>query len=331
MSFRTMNEEKSFVRDRSTAGLSHAKNFSLSFKMTCFFRCCVLVLFLSLTTTIAQAQHKIDATILKQLQFFEDSLKKLGNKFTGDSDEPERINANYAFIKTMVSALKTPDSYYYPFDSVKNISIVNAPDNHFRIMAWHVMSDDGYYRFYGAIQINTGGSLKLYPLEDYSPFLPSPEDSVTNNHKWLGAQYYKIIQPNAETPYYTLLGWKGNSAQSTKKVIEVLSFNNNGPVFGMPVFDGNGKTRKRVVFEYAKQTAMMLKYIPEKQMLVFDHLSSPDGKTKDKPETYGPDMTYSGYKYKQGRWIFTDNLDMRNMPDIRDELLTDPKLKNKGN
>ncbi len=43
------------------------------------------------------------------------------------------------------------------------------------------MNQDGSYRFYGAIQINTGGGLRLYPLADYSPFLKNPEDSVTDN------------------------------------------------------------------------------------------------------------------------------------------------------
>jgi hypothetical protein len=287
----------------------------------------ILVFILLLSTSIASAQQQFDVAGLKQLQFFEDSLKSLGKQFISNQDELERKNANYTFIKTLVSALKAPNSYYYSFDSVKNISIVNAPDNRFRILAWHVTNNDGGYRFYGAIQMNTGGNLKLYPLEDYSDYLKNPEDSVSDNHKWLGAQYYKIIQPDAATPYYTLLGWKGNNNLSTKKVIDVLSFKDGKPVLGMAVFDGNGKTRKRVVFEYSRQTAMLLKYIPERKMIVFDHLSPSEAKTTGKFETYGPDMSYSGYQYKQGRWVFTDNLDMRNMPDNRDETLSDPKKK----
>jgi hypothetical protein len=78
--------------------------------------------------------------------------------------------------------------------------------------------------------------------------LKNPEDSVTDNRKWYGAQYYKIIRVAAATPYYVLLGWKGNNVKSTKKVIEVLSFDKEDkPNLGMPVFNG---TRKRVVFEY---------------------------------------------------------------------------------
>jgi hypothetical protein len=68
------------------------------------------------------------------------------------------------------------------------------------------------------------------------------------------------------------LGWKGNTVKSTKKVIEVLSFNKDDKaVLGMPVFDGNGKTRNRVVFEYTRQASMLLRYVPEQNLIVFDH------------------------------------------------------------
>jgi hypothetical protein len=280
-----------------------------------------------LTSHIALAQHTFDAGSLKQLKAYQDSLTLQANQLTGNVNEMERKNANYAFIKLLVKALKVSNSYHYPFDLLKSISIVNAPDEHFRILTWHVLNNDGSYRFYGAIQLNTNGALQLYPLEDYTGYISSPEDTLTDNRKWYGAQYYKIIEPDAAMPYYTLLGWKGYNRLSTQKLIDVLSFKDGKPVFGMPFFDGNGKTRKRVVFEFSRQASMMLRYIPSAQLIVFDHLSPSDPKTKDKPETYGPDMSYSGYKYKQGRWMYIDNLDMRNVPDAHDELFTDPKAK----
>ena len=48
----------------------------------------------------------------------------------------------------------------------------------------------------------------------------------------------------------------------------------------MPVFDGNGKTRKRIVFEYTRQASMLLKYDDDQHLIVFDHLSPPDKKLK---------------------------------------------------
>jgi len=270
------------------------------------------------------AQHSDESGGQKKLQMYEDSLKDIGRQVVNDTEEMDRKNANYHFIKTLVSALKIPNSFLYPFDSVKTISILNSPDNRFRILSWSVINDDGSYRFYGAVQMNTGGGLKLFPLNDYSPLLKNPEDSVTDNTKWYGAEYYKIIRVSAEKQYYLMLGWKGNTDKSTKKVIEVLSFKNDKPVFGAAVFD-NSRNKKRIIFEYTRQASMLLKYIPEKDMIVFDHLSPPDDKQKNMPETYGPDLSYDGYELVNGKWKLVENLDMRNMPDAKQDDFIDPK------
>ena len=271
------------------------------------------------------AQHSDENGRIRQLHMYEDSLKNLGNKFVNDEEELDRKNANYTFIKTLVSALKVPNSFLYPFDSVKSVGILNSPDNRFRIISWPVVNQDGSYRFYGTIQINTGGNLQMYPLNDDTYSIKHAEDTVSDNLKWVGAEYYRIIPVYTPKLYYVLLGWKGKNVKSTEKVIEVLSFKDNKPILGMPVFEGNGKTRDRVVFEYTRQASMLLKYIPDQGLIVFDHLSPPDPKMKNQHDTYGPDLSYDGYKLKNGYWVYVNNLDMRNVPDSHDADYIDPK------
>jgi hypothetical protein len=288
-----------------------------------------IVIFLFLLLTLPRlifAQHSDETGNMRSLHDYEDSLAILGKTFVNDSVEANRKNANYAFIKTLVNALKVPNSFLYPFDSVKTVSIVNSPDNRFRIITWPIAADDGSYRFYGAIQINTGGPLLIYPLNDYTGNMKSPEDTVTDPRKWFGAEYYRIIPVYSPKLYYVLLGWKGYTIKSTKKVIEVLSFDKaNKPVFGAPVFEGNGKTRKRIVFEYTRQASMLLRYVPDQDLIVFDNLVPPDPKLKTFKESYGPDLSYNGYKNKNGKWVYVENLDMRNLPDTHDEQYNDPK------
>lgn len=283
------------------------------------------VLILLALPLLLLAQNTNESSRIKQLNTYQDSLTNLGKKFVNHENDLERKNANYLFIKTLVSALKVPNSFLFKFDSVKSVSILNSPDNKFRIFSWPIMNNDGSYRFYGAIQLNTGGALKLYPLEDYSPIFKNPQDSVTDNNKWYGAQYYKIIPVYGTNPYYVLLGWKGNTVKSTKKVIEVLSFKNDKVQLGSPIFTEKGKNRKRIIFEYTRQASMLLKYIPDQNLIVFDNLAPPDKKLKDKPETYGPDLTYNGYRLINGKWEYVDNLDMRNVPNAQDESYIDPK------
>jgi hypothetical protein len=284
-----------------------------------------LLVFIPLILFLNQsfAQHTDENSNANRLNMYQDSLANLGKVMINNDNELERQNANTMFVKTLVTALKVPNSFLFPFDSVKTVSIQNSPDNRFRILSWHIMNDDGSYRFYGALQLNTGGPLKLFPLVDYSPLLEHPEDSVTDNRKWYGAQYYKIIRVTGDKSYYVLLGWKGYTVNSTKKVIEVLSFKNDKPVFGMEVF---GTTKhKRIIFQYTRQASMLLRYVPEQDLIVFDHLSPPDDKSKKNPETFGPDLSYDGYKLINGRWKYEDNLDMRNVPDEHDSEFTDPK------
>jgi hypothetical protein len=287
----------------------------------------LIILFINCWCGLANAQRFNTPDQLNQLRPLQDSLIKLGKHMVNNENDLERKNANYSFIRTLVKVLQVPNSYAYNFDSLKTISIMRSPDNKFRVFTWFVMNEDGSYRFYGTLQMNTGGKLQLYPLEDYSAFLKNPEDSVTTNRKWYGAQYYKIIPVvSGPTPYYVLLGWKGHTVKSTKKVIEVLSFKQGQPVFGMPVFSGNKKTRNRIIFEYNRQASMLLRHVPEQNLIVFDHLSPPDDKMKLQQESYGPDLTYDGYKLLNGKWQYKDNLDMRNVPAPEDVDLIDPKI-----
>jgi hypothetical protein len=284
---------------------------------------CVLA-FVAFHNTVS-AQHADETPNIQKLTAYQDSLSDLGGQIINDTIEGERMNANAAFIKMLVKALKVPHSFNFPFDSVKVFKVLNSPDNRFRFITWHLQFDDGSYRYYGTIQMNTGDKLLMYPLADYSPFIKKPEDTITDNRRWYGAQYYDIIPVNTTHPYYVLLGWKGNTVKTTKKVIETISFKNDLPVFGNNVFDGNGKTRKRVVFEYTRQASMLLKYDPDMETLVFDHLAPPDKRQAGHFDVYGPDLSYDGYRYKDGRWVYVQNLDMRNKPNKSDNDYIDPK------
>jgi hypothetical protein len=282
-----------------------------------------------------EAQHS-DSNKNKQIiTDFQDSLQVLSYKMINDSIEPERYNANYKLIKTLVNALKTPNSFNYSFDSLKTISIQTSPDRLFRIFSWHVMNNDGSYRYYGTIQMNNpDGKLQMFPLVDYTPLIKNVTDTITTNDKWYGAQYYRIISVlnNVKTPYYVLLGWKGNTVNSTKKVIEILYFKDGKAYFGMPVFDGDKEQplKKRTVFEYDRRASMVLNFEPSNNTVVFDHLAPPDPKLKGKFELYGPDLSYDGYKLVNGRWKFVQDLELKNSPSDQDDNFNDPK-KMKGN
>jgi hypothetical protein len=287
------------------------------------------------TSGNAEAQHSDSNKNRQTMLNLQDSLQILSYKMINDSIEPERYNANYQFIKTLVNSLKTPYSFNFSFDSLKTISIQSSPDKRFRIFSWHVMNNDGSYRYYGTIQMNNpDGKLQMFPLVDYTPAIKNSADTITTPDKWYGAQYYRIISVlnNVQIPYYVLLGWKGNTIRSTKKVIEILYFKDGKAYFGMPVFDGDKEqpNKKRAIFEYDRRASMVLNYEPSISTVVFDHLAPPDPKLKGRFELYGPDFSYDGYRLVNGRWKFVQDLELKNTPTNQDDNFNDPK-KMKGN
>ncbi|WP_207423731.1 hypothetical protein [Desertivirga brevis] len=288
-----------------------------------------IVLFIGLSLTL-----KGQTSARQQLDKYQDSLVLLGKETINNTNEAERYKATYKMVKILVKALKVPGSFNYGFDSLKTVTIQRSPDNKFKTFTWHVMNDDGSYRYYGTIQMNSPQGLKLFPLVDNTAVLKRPQDTVLTNDKWYGSQYYKIIPVvnSARQPYYVLLGWKGNTPKSTKKVIEILYFKNNKAYFGLPVFDGNKEYagKNRIIFEYSRQASMILNYNPQEGTIVFDHLAAPDPKLKDKPELYGPDLSYDGLKLLNGRWRYVADLPLKNAPSENDNQYNDPKKPAKG-
>ncbi|HXB92922.1 MAG TPA: hypothetical protein VNU72_11560 [Puia sp.] len=259
----------------------------------------------------AQPGHpKLPSTEIRELQQREDSLQKFSDRIVNDSLPEDRFRADSQFVRSLVRSLKLPNSFYYPFDSLRTISRLYSPDSAFRILTWQFKKDDLMYLQEGAIQMNQpDGSLKLFPLFDASMFTARPLDSVRNRRNWIGAIYYKIILKTWEgTKYYTLLGFDDYSQTSNKKWMEVLTFTPEGePRFGGPYFSfKDDSVRKpnqyRFSIEYKKEAATRFNYDPNMDMVVYDQLI-PEGDEPQKKDTYIPDGEFEGFKWQDGHWL----------------------------
>lgn len=262
----------------------------------------LLVLFLTLTGT-ARSQWR------------EDTLRILTDRILNGREASDRFRADSIFTRTLVRALRTPHSFYHPFDSLTTVSRVYAPDSSFRIFTWQVMRDELVFRRHGAIQMRTpDGSLKLFPLIDRSSLITHRADTVTTHEWWLGALYYRIVQTAyAGRSYYTLLGYDEHSLRSTRKVIDILSFNPQGqPVFGAPVFvlprkEGWKPLQTRFWIEFKKTGNARLQYDEDLGMILFEHLVS-ESNEPEKPWTLIPDGDYEGFKWANGRWNYIEKI-----------------------
>lgn len=256
------------------------------------------------------------STDLSRMREREDSLKEVASKIIWGEDAATRFRSDSFFTRMLVRALITPYSFQYPFDSLRQISRLYAPDSAFRIFTWQVVRDENLVRRHGAIQMRTAnGTLKLFPLIDKTDAIEDPLNHVFSPDAWIGAIYYRILLKEFDgKKLYTLFGYDEHTMASTIKRLEILQFNPDGlPVFGAsPYFsfaeDSVKKAdQRRFWMEYKKEGNARLQYDEELDMILYDHLIPENGEA-DKKYTYIPDGDYEGFKWKNGKWVHIDKV-----------------------
>ena len=266
----------------------------------------------------------------------EDSLKLLSRKIINGINPSDRLFADSVFTRVLMRALKTTHSFQYQFDSLETISQVYAPDSTFRIFTWQLVINEDVIRQHGAIQMRTtDGSLKRFALIDKSDITVNIKDTVGNNNGWIGAVYYKIIQKKYNNrDYYTLLGYDEDNIKCNRKIVEVLSFNNNEPVFGGQFsFENDANSSKKInsrfVMEYKKDAGPRLTYDRDLDMIVVEHLISESGEPNKRWTLVG-DGDYEGFKWINGYWVHVEKIYNYVTPDGQAPL-PNPTRDNDGN
>jgi len=182
----------------------------------------------------------------------------------GESDSVQRVASlkvkeilSQSFTTTQCLSLKLPKEI--------RLSALMPTDSAFLLITPVSHAFPGGY-FYDGLLVakNTPDSkLSVYPLKDKSDEIKNPETLITRPENWYGALYYQLLEFKSEKgKFYVLLGWDGGNGRIQRKIIEVLSFDDDHlPRFGDKIFDQSPKTR--LIFEYASGSYFVLRY--EKQ------------------------------------------------------------------
>jgi hypothetical protein len=294
-------------------------------------------LFFILFSLAVSAQEKNAAT--QQLDLYNDTLKIIVKKLYNSKTDSEKQKWNQQLLTTFEQALNSTNSFDYPFDSINDIARIMSPDKTFRIINWNVPKNDGTQEYFGFIQkkqieIIKKGLLKkektetilLFPLIDKSSEIKNAESYVSDNKKWYGMLYYKIIiKKTKSNTYYTLLAWDGNDKLSSKKIIDVLTFDKNGtPHFGADIFNMGKVHQKRVIFEHAVTCTMSLKYSEKKDSIIFDHLVPPLPQLEGQYQYYCPDLGCDGFGFKHEKWNFCTDINATNEKNEKDKMYVNP-------
>jgi hypothetical protein len=292
-----------------------------------------LTLFILLVCQFGFAQ--LSETDIKYFSGLEDSLKHLSQKVFYSKKESNRVEANKQFLALWNVILKDEKSMQFPFDSLRNdVSLILSPDKKFRIITWDMRKDDHSYFYFGFIQVNNSKTIKkglfkkettseyeVFQLQDKSATVKTPENYISDHSKWFGMLYVDVIK--SDDDFYTLIGWDGNDKLTQRKFIDILSFKSDGtPVFGKDVFKFPGKFAKRIMFEYAGEVSMSLKYNSNRNQIIFSHLApnTADPLLEGQFQYYGPDGSFDALSMKKGSWIYEPAIDIRKDKDKSDNV-----------
>lgn len=236
-------------------------------------------------------------------------LQKLASRIQDDTITSNRLHADSIFTRALVQTLKSPYSFNFHFDSLSAIKHITSPDGRFKFFSWQVDLGDGTYRQRGAMQLPTiNGQLKLLPFFDNSDFVQNNSLGVYDRKKWIGTIYYDIIPvPYNGATIYTLLGFDENNTTVSKKIIEVLQFENEEPILGGDFFlFPNDPTYPigivdRFIYNYKKGSNAVVKYDNLQKRIIISELASTENDLK-KQETLVPTGNFKYFAWINNKW-----------------------------
>lgn len=243
----------------------------------------------------------------------EQAIALLFESLKSSEDDSEKQTISQKIESELMEVLQSQESFSYAFDSLKYIGKVTSDDGKVRVYTWLYPLYDKTFGYGGLIQYKKNKKeLVVTRLSmKRKARVPGAGQRIPAGD-WYGALYYKAVHVSKGN-YYVLLGWGGNNAASTFKVIEPVDFDGKGkPNFGKTVIKPKGRTLHRFVLEYSSEAKVNLNYETKGKRIVFDHLVPSEPIYNKIYSYYGPDFTYDAFELKKGKWIMVENIDLKN-------------------
>lgn len=253
----------------------------------------------------------MDADATAQLTKLEDSLLKMADSMVNAPIPDYKIDYCVRFTKHLREALAIPNSFNYPFARLATkIHILYSEDRTFRIFNWLIAPTSDLRRYYGVVQMDSEQP-KYFPLMDASTELNVGVETMTlDNKHWYGNEIYRIMDQNVNgEKMYLLFGFNSNGLGSNKKMIDVLTINEDGISFGAPIFSlpdqvtGRMGKQNRIIFEYKKTAQIFLNYDVDRKMIVYNRIAS-EVTEPNRKNTYIPTGQMDGLRWENGMFQY---------------------------
>lgn len=223
-----------------------------------------------------------------------------------ETSDQEKQSLSVVLTEALVADLQKVE-FIIDSLSVRQLKLASSPDEALRLITWHYNLSDATSQYGGIIQY--GGRVLALRFND----MPITVDKEYAQDDWCGGIYYDIIpvERKGET-YYTLLSWDGNNGVTSKKIIDVLSFDRKGrPIFGFPFFVNGRVMAHRAIIEYPASNSMLLEYDAEQKGIISNALFANEDKFTDVSGYSSVSDDFNVYRYEDAKWMFYANVDLR--------------------
>jgi hypothetical protein len=255
--------------------------------------------------TFSSITFSQETTLIEQR---EDTLSMLLTSLRSFQKDKQKDSANSIFKAYLRKTLDLPEAFSYSFSKLNTVGFVDSPDGEVRIVNWNIEQQDQTQKYHCFVLKKTKSGISVSELIENPETSPRP-DGILEAGNWYGALYYKIIpKEKGSKKMYVVLGWDGNNSASTIKLIDVLYFAGSTPKLGSPVFKLNGTTAKRIFFEHSKKVSISVKYEPEYDRIIYDHLSPETPALAGFYSFYVPDLSYDALYFKDNKWILKEDV-----------------------
>jgi hypothetical protein len=242
-------------------------------------------------------------------------LEALFSRILNTNANDERLRLNDSVMLLIDSYAASDSVLKHKFKNVRNLGQIDSPDGKIKIINWNIALRDGSNKYFLYIIRYGGrkGENRIYKLTGESSAKPILTDFIYSPDNWYGSVYYGI-QPfrSQKKNCYLLLGIDLGNTITTRKIIDVLSFDEKGEItFGRKCFLKGTEMMSREVLEYSSESVVSLR-MQSGKMVVFDHLDSFSAGHGDSPDNVGAGLFVDGYILKKGTWNYTTNIEARN-------------------
>jgi len=228
--------------------------------------------------------------------------------FTVSDTEKTRLNDSIALI---IEGYASSDSVFmHRFPNLRFLGQISSSDSRIKMITWNVMLREGT-NIYNLFVVRKGKKSEanmVYRLTGKHMPYPPETGRTYSADDWYGALYY-AIEPCKKD--YVILGLDFGGVLVSRKIIDVMSFSSDGEiVFGKDIFLRGNEKRYREILEYSTQSSVSLRFNTPK-FIIFDHLDSFSTGEENK-EVFGAGVSFDGFTYKKGNWLFIKGVDARN-------------------